>query len=450
MLETKTFFGEADHPLAYQERLEAHIPQISHNITELRLGADGVLYGKLDVLDTPNGRIVKTLIDYGSKLGISSRGAGEVIRTNEYSSPIVNPDNYTFITFDLVVMPGAKVARLHQSTPMRESLASDLKVQLSEAISSRDIESLTNMRGLLEYVTDSEFDTLREQVKSVLEESTDTISDDTATEELLNAYSTISELEIKLSESTKLVNELTERSKVTESQIETSRNTISRLESELRESKEDHGRLVDESTDLSQSVVKLETENKELLESTNNLSTQLEDAKKLIAKYEVMMKDYQEEINDLTHDKASLRKQYDKIVAESRTKYESLEEELATVLSERTAIQQSYNAKLLATLNEYASLRCESVGVNPVGFLNESLVRVDSTIEDIDNLIREMLSTNTKSRLVESVSPMIIQDAKSIRSANSKRSSYSDDTESDKYLSDITETVARMSNMKSN
>lgn len=56
-------------------------------------GKDGKLYATLDILDTPNGRILYTLAKYGYKLGISSRGNGETYEDGD-GTEIVDEDTY--------------------------------------------------------------------------------------------------------------------------------------------------------------------------------------------------------------------------------------------------------------------------------------------------------------------------------------------------------------------
>lgn len=90
--------GEADHP----EDLNINIDRISHVITDIWYeNANG--YGKLKVLPTPMGQLVKTLLESGVKLGVSSRGSGDVDHDG-----IVN--DYTIITVDAVVSPSAPSA----------------------------------------------------------------------------------------------------------------------------------------------------------------------------------------------------------------------------------------------------------------------------------------------------------------------------------------------------
>ena len=88
-------FGELDHP----QTLSINSDRISHAITELRLEGSNV-YGKAKILPTPMGNIAKALIESGIKVGVSSRGAGNV---NE--SGIVN--GFGLITVDIVTQPSA-------------------------------------------------------------------------------------------------------------------------------------------------------------------------------------------------------------------------------------------------------------------------------------------------------------------------------------------------------
>ena len=65
--------GEVDHP----EGLNINLDRVSHMISETWMdGPNG--YGKLKILPTPMGQLVKTMLENGVKLGVSSRGSGNV------------------------------------------------------------------------------------------------------------------------------------------------------------------------------------------------------------------------------------------------------------------------------------------------------------------------------------------------------------------------------------
>lgn len=104
MMDSKCLFGEANHPLDC-DRVEIDLNNVSHCIHDMYIEGDSVI-GVLDLLPTPAGEIINKLIDYGSKIGVSSRGAGSI-----NSDGIVDPDDYQFFTFDLVPRPSVENAR---------------------------------------------------------------------------------------------------------------------------------------------------------------------------------------------------------------------------------------------------------------------------------------------------------------------------------------------------
>lgn len=90
-----TVLGEADHP----EDLQINLDRVSHMITNMWMnGNDG--YGKLKILPTPMGNICKTLIESGCKIGVSSRGSGNVDDRGMVS-------DFEIITVDIVANPSA-------------------------------------------------------------------------------------------------------------------------------------------------------------------------------------------------------------------------------------------------------------------------------------------------------------------------------------------------------
>jgi hypothetical protein len=93
--ETGGIFGELDHP----PTLTVNLNNASHVITELKMQGNNAV-GKAKLLNTPAGLIARELFDSGVKVGVSSRGAGEV---NE--SGLV--ENFQFITVDIVATPSA-------------------------------------------------------------------------------------------------------------------------------------------------------------------------------------------------------------------------------------------------------------------------------------------------------------------------------------------------------
>jgi Prohead core protein serine protease len=88
--------GEVDHP----EDLKINLDRVCLNVDKMWMdGADG--YGKLRILPTPMGQLVKTMLEAGVKLGVSSRGSGNVDdRTGHVS-------DFEIVTVDVVAQPSA-------------------------------------------------------------------------------------------------------------------------------------------------------------------------------------------------------------------------------------------------------------------------------------------------------------------------------------------------------
>jgi len=88
--------GEVDHP----DDLKINLDRVSHMIESMWMdGPNG--YGKLKILPTPMGNLVKTMLDSGVKLGVSSRGSGNVAESSGHVS------DFEIVTVDVVAQPSA-------------------------------------------------------------------------------------------------------------------------------------------------------------------------------------------------------------------------------------------------------------------------------------------------------------------------------------------------------
>ena len=100
--------GEVDHP----DDLKVNLDRVSHMITDMWMdGPNG--YGKMKILPTPMGNLIRTMLEAGVKLGVSSRGSGNV---NERSGEV---SDFEIITVDIVAQPSAPGA---YPTPVYEHL----------------------------------------------------------------------------------------------------------------------------------------------------------------------------------------------------------------------------------------------------------------------------------------------------------------------------------------
>ena len=100
--------GEVDHP----EGLNINLDRVCHMVTEMWMdGPNG--YGKLKILPTPMGHLVRTMLESNVKLGVSSRGSGNVVESSGEVS------DFEIITVDVVAQPSAPGA---YPTPIYEHL----------------------------------------------------------------------------------------------------------------------------------------------------------------------------------------------------------------------------------------------------------------------------------------------------------------------------------------
>jgi hypothetical protein len=100
--------GEVDHP----DDLKVNLDRVSHMITNMWMeGPNG--YGKFKILPTPMGNLIRTMLEAGVKLGVSSRGSGNV---DDGSGKV---SEFEIITVDIVAQPSAPGA---YPTPVYEHL----------------------------------------------------------------------------------------------------------------------------------------------------------------------------------------------------------------------------------------------------------------------------------------------------------------------------------------
>jgi hypothetical protein len=130
--------GEVDHP----EGLNINLDRVSHMITEMWMeGPNG--YGKLKILPTPMGQLVKTMLESGVKLGVSSRGSGNV--KDDGSGEV---SEFEIITVDVVAQPSAPGA---YPTPIYEHLMNE-KGGYKAFLTSREV---TGDKKAQKYIAES-------------------------------------------------------------------------------------------------------------------------------------------------------------------------------------------------------------------------------------------------------------------------------------------------------
>ncbi len=127
MVEDNRALGELDHP----DSSIINLANVSHMVTEVWMDGPQVM-GKIKVLNTPSGQILRALVESGVKTGISSRGMGSV--TERMGKTIVE-DDFQLICFDIVSEP---------STPNAFMALSENKLMNERANKNNKILNLIN------------------------------------------------------------------------------------------------------------------------------------------------------------------------------------------------------------------------------------------------------------------------------------------------------------------
>jgi len=131
--------GELDHP----ERFEVALGNVSHRITELWYDqGNRQVKGRIEVLDTPKGKIAKSLLEAGVPLSISSRAAGTV---NEDKSVEIQQ----IYTYDLVAKPGFETAQLKSVSESAKARINGLITKLNENADSRLDHDISSRLGII-------------------------------------------------------------------------------------------------------------------------------------------------------------------------------------------------------------------------------------------------------------------------------------------------------------
>ena len=136
-IKNKVCYGELGHP---EDRAEIDPEKIAVCLSEQPVkNKNGQLEAVFDILDTPNGRILKTLCDYGSILGVSSRGQGDII-TDYDGQEAVDPDTYECECWDIVLIPAVESARMDYVREGLDTRKLKLRKALTEAFNKENEE----------------------------------------------------------------------------------------------------------------------------------------------------------------------------------------------------------------------------------------------------------------------------------------------------------------------
>ena len=394
------YFGELGHP---EGRQEVDMEKIAICMPKPPVkNSDGQLIGSFDILDTPNGRILKTLCDYGYRMGISSRGSGEVSLDME-GNEAVDEDSYDFSCFDVVLLPAVKAARMDYVT---ESL-SDGKVTLKQALAeSLDKANDSERKIMQETLSNLHLEYIPEEVIKVNDETPASVNNIEVVEESVAVDNNEAELVEQLQtlirenkEKEEQIIELQEKLSVSYTKEAACNEKMSRYQQAILKLSEDSKKvksleeqLSKAQADLSnvqQSLVESEKASKarqaKLQEKSKSLVESVDNSKRKIKELQEQLKAANEnsnsEINSLTEQLSSAKKDLEL----KKTEY-------SKKLSASNKLVEKYKTIASGAVNRYIESQALRLGVSH----NEILNRLpDSyTFDDIDTVCESLQSVN--------------------------------------------------------
>lgn len=306
--------GEIDHP---ENRFNSCSDFVSHAIKDMRFSeADNTIYGDIDILDTPRGRILKTLSDYGA-IGFSARAMGNSTQVKE--GEIIDPDSYVFKTFDSVVTPGFAVARDRNESfedgksvdrilyEMYENFSDDDKITAKGLLENLGVLKTPKYKeNYKSLVYNSKLDNIKagnlvptlegvsnstENNSSIIENQ-NTISDE---EDIPTLEGDIEDLKLELEINEDVISTLEEKLKV-------SKNTLSNSLEDLKESREKY-KLLEESYNQLSASNKILTEalkgkDAKLVKLQESAEEKLEVYKNLVEALKIKTNDLEASLNE--------------------------------------------------------------------------------------------------------------------------------------------------------
>lgn len=336
LLDTKTFFGSSRHPRQKEESPLPEFENVSHAISNYRIDDVGV-FVEVDILDTPTGRILDTMVDYGSEIGISTRAYGD-LTVDSAGNKIPDPKNYFFVTWDFVTFPAFSDARMKVVNDSMDFISDDGEdFNIEEIIKKNTPQALLDhVKGLPKEERMPFCDWLG------IEEEEETTDEENKTTILDEALSKVVEVEKRLE------------------------NDVGKLLGFLSRKKSSDGaiKIDDESGDVSKLKFQYETELKNITKSLDNYKDKVKDLIKVNDEVETESKgklrevvrqknranrnlsDMEERLNEALELLDCISEDFEVVVKEKETLKGSLDEKTSVVGSlekEKSSLTQTYD-----------------------------------------------------------------------------------------------------------
>lgn len=413
---THTLFSENDHP---DDRIDTRIKEISAVLTNMEIREnEGILWVEFDILDTPQGRILKSLIDYGCKIGVSSRGLGDEIEQN--GETIIDPDTYSYYGHDMVVQPAVKSARPDKVESVAKAKVTDIFQKEIENATTK--EELVGLKRLAESVNMPNLDSITESIENRLSNVDGNVSEQleqdlgNLAEENENLKSELESLKKANNIGDKKMNELTEdykassiSSKRTLRRLEVKNERLERVNRDLIEKLNKASSRVDklESTQFKENdrlKAKLEELNREVRSLRNELSEsrsknvslrrELESKSNQLGRLTESVRDSKGRIAELENELQNRTHEVENLYEENHALSEDLEKMNSSKMLTENKIQNvsekltEQKSNLSEVLERYIGTKCLSEGVDQDRVRQQ--LPSNYTIQDVDRIVESI------------------------------------------------------------
>lgn len=413
-LEDRVLLGELDHPV--DGRLESSAANACIVMTGYEFDDnEQVLKGSFDILPTPSGKVLRSLLDYGCKLGLSSRGEGDVTTDDQGRNVVAEDGSYYFVCFDAVALPAVKKAKpaLQESLSKRMTFKESLSEQINSASTKAELELIKNVIEATE-LPDS--DSLLESINNKSKELEGVNNSSNLLGDLENANSQINTLQEEVRGlRLEVTNSKSKFTKVFESR-KALRKEMKSLQEEADKLREDYNSQVFE---LASTTKKLE-ESKSDLRVANRKITDLEEELKDSSSSREELESKVNNLEESLERSQSASREKTKMISKLREELESTKTTLSNALEEsrsvkvaaRRQVQESKrslsesNKRSQDVLKTYALQRSKDLGVDSKVVLES--IRPGMTTSDIDKVLTEEVDRSDRYRQIPDFSDPII------------------------------------------
>ena len=435
-IENKVCFGELGHP---SDREDIDMSRACVCLAEVpKKGKDGVLRAVFDILSTPCGQILKQLCDYGSTLGISSRGSGDTYY-DENGEETVDESTYNCECFDVVYLPAVKEARLKyvteslntkkdnktlaealketvdkaddsQKTIMMETLNS-IGINLNESHTSSDGASYIDEGTEKKDVGNAEASMIRElqeslkrqrsaegQIRRLQEKLSVCYAKEQALNEKISKYEKVTR---NLSDKSKSASALETKIKSIEDSLQESNEIIKKKDNQIKFLTERVNHLTDK---VNERDGKVESKNEEFQSTLKAKDTQI---KKLQERVNSVRESYEEKMVTLNESIADLKK--DSSI---------MKNQMSDKLAKAEQLVEKYKNTAKKAVDKYISVQATRFGINEsdikgrlsnnfsfadIDRICESLKTYKGNLDRLPFSLNEAKKNNVKVKVTESV-----------------------------------------------